>query len=88
MNTKEQEYIDCLRDTRNQLTEQIVQHLDEIDLLEKKLDIATKALKEYADPQVWEMDGFCYKDGDVARQALKEMEAVDNVRDINVPSKQ
>lgn len=42
----------------------------------QQLSIATKALEEYADPQMWEMDGFCYKDGDVARQALKEMEKV------------
>ena len=44
--------------------------------LKKQLTIATKALKEYADPRIWEMDGFCYKDGDIARKALKEMEGI------------
>ena len=42
----------------------------------QQLAIATKALREYADPQIWEMDGFCYKDRCIAEQALKEIDLV------------
>ena len=57
---KEQEYIDCLRHTRNQLTEQILR-------LEKKLNIATSTLEYYAEGTIG---------SSVAEQALKEMEEV------------
>lgn len=46
MNAKEQEYMDYLIHNRTQLTNQITRHLDRIDLLEKKLDIAVKAFKD------------------------------------------
>lgn len=75
MRTEEQEYIDCLRDIRNQLIEQIPQHLSRIEQLQKKLDIATKALNRMVgnpptdfpdcETYIWE-----------AMQALKEMEEV------------
>lgn len=42
-------------------------------LLEKKLEIATKALKEYADKDKWEHCSPIWRD---AEEALKEMEGV------------
>ena len=83
---KEQEYIDCLRDVRNQLTEQILQHLDEIDVLQKKLNIAVKALGYYAQCKHINLDLVtiregcaefeAFENGGHARKALKEMEKV------------
>lgn len=46
MNAEEQEYMDYLIHNRTQLTNEITRHLDEIDVLQKKLDIAVKALEE------------------------------------------
>lgn len=90
MNAEEQEYMDYLIHNRMQLTNQITKHLDELLLLQNRLEvsekehyktlqqlaIATKALREYADPEIWEMDGFCYKDRCIAEQALKEIDLV------------
>lgn len=45
--------------------------------LEKKLEIAVKALKEYADKKTWDCcyrNQCAYVDGAVAQQALKEIE--------------
>ena len=42
MNAEEQDY---LIHNRTVLTNQITRHLDEIDVLQKKLEIATKALE-------------------------------------------
>lgn len=47
MNAEEKEYMDYLIHNRTELTIQIIRHLDEIELLQKKLDIATKALDFY-----------------------------------------
>lgn len=71
MDGKEKEYMDYLIHNRMQLTNQITKHLDQIDLLQKKLDIATKALKEYANckPTEWMS---CV----TAEKALKEMEEI------------
>ncbi len=44
--------------------------------LEKKLEIAVKALKEYADKKTWDCcyrNQCAYVDGYMAQQALKEM---------------
>lgn len=55
----------------------------DIELLQKKLDIATKALKEYADRTNWiegnfmcVYDGKFFADEESAEQALKEIEEV------------
>lgn len=88
MNAEEEEYMDYLIHNRRQLTNQNTKLLDEIEVLQNRLEvsekehyktlqqlaIATKALREYADPQIWEMDGFCYKDRCIAEQALKEID--------------
>ena len=45
--------------------------------LEKKLEIAEKALKEYADKKTWDCcyrNQCAYVDGYIAQQALKEIE--------------
>lgn len=45
--------------------------------LEKKLEIAVKALKEYADKKTWDCcyrNQCAYVDGYIAQQALKEIE--------------
>jgi hypothetical protein len=45
--------------------------------LEKKLEIAVKALKEYADKKTWDCcyrNQCAYVDGYMAQQALKEIE--------------
>jgi hypothetical protein len=45
--------------------------------LEKKLEIAIKALKEYADKKTWDCcyrNQCAYVDGYMAQQALKEIE--------------
>lgn len=47
MNEEEKEYMDYLIHNRMQLTNQITKHLDNIEQLEKKLEIATKALKKH-----------------------------------------
>lgn len=44
--------------------------------LEKKLEIAVKALKEYADKKTWDCcyrNQCAYVDGYIAQQALKEI---------------
>ena len=65
MNAEEQEYMDYLIHNRTQLTNQITRHLDRIDLLEKKLDIAVSALQYYAEGTLG---------SSVAEQALKEID--------------
>lgn len=71
MNTNEQEYMDYLIHNRAELTKQITKHLDTIILLQKKLDIATKALKKIS-VSLWdEME--CR---DCAQKALKEIDEV------------
>lgn len=47
MNTNEQEYMDYLIHNRTELTKQNTRYLDEIELLQKKLKIAMRALKFY-----------------------------------------
>ena len=58
-------------------------YLREIRNLKKKLEIATKALKEYADITNWHdgvfmcvYDGTSFADEESAEQALKEIEEV------------
>lgn len=41
-----------------------------------KLKIAVNALKKYARPEMWEMDGFSYMDAETAKNALKEIEVL------------
>ena len=48
MNSEEQEYMDYLIHNRMELTNQITRHLDRIDLLEKKLDLALDTLGQIA----------------------------------------
>ena len=48
MNAEEQEYMDYLIHNRMELTNQITRHLDSIDLLEKKLDLALDTLGQIA----------------------------------------
>lgn len=77
----EKEYMDYLIHNRTQLTNQITRHLERIEHLEKKLEIATKALKQYTEKYwiggdlyyhyPWN-EGAWYH----AQQALKEMEEV------------
>ena len=79
MNAEEREYMDYLIHNRTQMTIEIGRHLDEILLLQKKLDIAVKALKFYSDTQTWDccIKNHCaYVDSMVADIALKEMEEV------------
>ena len=63
----------------NELCEEIKKN----NILEKRLEIATKALKEYADRTNWiegnfmcVYDGKCFADEESADKALKEMEGV------------
>ena len=53
---------------------------DKINLLQKRLAIATKALKRYEDKQNWDIRGVAFmkynKGFTIARKALKEMEGV------------
>lgn len=49
MNEKEKEYMDYLIHNRNQLTEQNTRILEEVLRLQKKLDIAVKALEGIRD---------------------------------------
>lgn len=58
-------------------------YLRELSKLEKKLSIATKALKEYADITNWSdgsfmcvYDGTSFADEESAEEALKEIEEV------------
>lgn len=58
-------------------------YLRELSKLEKKLAIATKALKEYADITNWSdgnfmcvYDGTSFADEESAEEALKEIEEV------------
>lgn len=76
MNAEEQEYMDYLIHNRTQLTNQITRHLDELLLLQEKLDIAVKALKEYAKDDFLTAGGGRYVNPNpfLARKALKEME--------------
>ena len=67
MNAKEQEYMDYLIHNRNQLTEQISRHLDDLLLLQNKLDIAVKSLKKINRNYRYEHSN------DIAWKALKEL---------------
>lgn len=52
-------------------------HLNRAFRAEKKLEIAIKALKEYADKKTWDCcyrNQCAYVDGYMAQQALKEIE--------------
>lgn len=69
MNAKEKEYMDYLIHNRNQLTEQISRRLDNIGLLQKKLDIAVKALDFYKKDVCGEP--YISK---IATEALREIE--------------
>lgn len=76
MNAEEQEYMDYLIHNRTQLTNQITRHLDEIELLQKKLDVAIKALEGIRN--VWEnnLNIFSYiarVANRKAKHALKEI---------------
>lgn len=80
MNAQEQEYMDYLIHNRTQLTIEIGRHLDELLLLQKKLDIATKALKEIL--KDYEINGPCEEDcvgyymRGIAAKALKEIDLI------------
>lgn len=54
--------------------------LKKTDKLEKRLEIATKALKEYDNKQNWDIRGVAFmkynKGFTIARKTLKEMEGV------------
>lgn len=54
--------------------------MQKIHKLEKKLEIATKALKKYSDRTNWDIRGISFmkysKGYPLARKALKEMEGV------------
>lgn len=82
MNAKEKEYMDYLIHNRTELTNQITRHLDEIVLLQKKLDIATKALEEYTTNESYKLCiVYCHYGkpvhaSDVAIKALKEIDLV------------
>ena len=71
MNAEEQEYMDYLIHNRTQLTNQITRHLDEIELLQKKLDVAVKALDFYKK----DVCGEPHISG-IAKKALKEIDLV------------
>ena len=55
-------------------------YLDDIEQLQKKLDIAKKALKRYEDKQNWDIRGVSFmkynKGFTIAQKALKEIEEV------------
>ena len=81
MNAEEKEYMEYLIHNRTQLTNQITRHLDDLLLLQKKLDIAVKALKEYTIDK-WQFEdeyynypfdtgGWCH-----AEEALREIDLV------------
>ncbi len=68
----EKEYMDYLIHNRTELTKQIKRHLDELLLLQKKLDIAVKALKHMAKFPAYYHDYT----GPAAQKALKEIDLV------------
>ena len=68
MNAKEKEYVDYLIHNRNQLTEQNTRILEEVLRLQKKLDIAVKALKELK-PRLESEDDWL-----IVARALREIE--------------
>lgn len=72
MNAKEKEYMDYLIHNRNQLTEQNTRILEEALRLQKKLDIAVKALNFYKKDVCGEP--YISK---IATEALKEMDLVE-----------
>lgn len=63
------EYCDYSITNRKQLTKQINHWMDKYDQLEKKLEIATKALKDISSWDEYDCMGL-------AKKALKEMEGV------------
>ena len=71
MNAEEKEYMDYLIHNRMQLTNQITSHLETLILLQKKLEMATKALNDISVSLCDEME--CRG---CAKKALKEMEEV------------
>lgn len=84
MTEEEQEYMDYLIHNRKQLTNQITQHLSNIIVLQKQLDIATKALRKINNPTFGDIyneltDEINYNLlMDIAQQALKEIDEVKN----------
>lgn len=74
MNSEEKEYMDYLIHNRTQLTNQITQHLDRIELLQKQLSIAAKALKDIKE-HTKELPLPSYT-GMLCDKALEEMEGV------------
>ena len=70
MNAEEQEYMDYLIHNRTQLTNQITRHLDELLLLQNKLDIAVKALEELK-PRLESEDDWL-----IVARALREIDLV------------
>ena len=70
MNAKEKEYMDYLIHNRTQLTIEISRHLDELLLLQKKLDIAVKALEEIKSRLEGEDDWL------IVAKALREIDSV------------
>jgi hypothetical protein len=71
MNAKEKEYMDYLIHNRNQLTEQNTRILEEVLRLQKKLDIAVKALEELK-PRLESEDDWL-----IAARALREIDLVE-----------
>lgn len=70
MNAKEQEYMDYLIHNRTQLTKEISRHLDNLLLLQKKLDIAVKSLNELK-PRLESEDDWL-----IVAKALREIDEV------------
>lgn len=80
MNAKEKEYMDYLIHNRTELTNQNTRLLDEIELLQKKLDIAVKALEEIEKnatrKDIQTITALCLNNWLWAHKALKEIDLV------------
>lgn len=79
MNEEEKEYMDYLIHNRMQLTNQITKHLDNIILLQKKLDIAVKALNRIREVSAYNPGQLSYVGQFATRKvktALKEIDLI------------
>lgn len=78
MDAEEIEYMNYLIHNRNELTDQIAKHLDEIELLQKKLDIAINGLTRVVQ-KVIPLNDFGFRGSilrHLAQEALKEIDLV------------